>query len=633
MREDQEQIRTFSRRTVLLVGGQTLLLSAVVGRMYQLQVSEADRYATLAEENRINTRLLLPPRGRIFDRRKLPVAVNEEDYRAVIVAERTRDVRGSLARLAEIIEIPHEEQERILKEIRRRRRFLPVTIAQGLTWEEVSRIEVNAPDLPGILTDRGLKRIYPQGELMAHLVGYVGPVNEAEQEADLDPLLRIPEFRIGKAGLERQYDEALRGTSGTRVVEINASGRVQRELRRKEGTPGRDLHLSLDLDLQRFCMNQIASHYAASAAVLDVFSGDVLAMVSTPTFDPNLFIKGIDAETWNALRTNKRGPLNNKSIAGQYAPGSTFKPVVAMTGLESGAITPHDTFTCTGVMTLGPAKFHCWRRGGHGIVNLRKGIKESCDIYFYKLALKVGIDRIAAMARKLGLGADTGIDLPGERGGLIPDEAWKRKVYKKRWFPGETVVCAIGQGYVLATPLQLALMTARLTNGGYAVKPRLVRAMSAPNGPPLAVSEPEFRHLGFRRRNLDLVVDAMSAVVNEIGGTAYASRIKTEGMHMGGKSGTSQVRRITKAERARGVVRNEDRPWDRRDHALFIAFAPVDRPRFATAVVVEHGGGGSHAAAPIAKAILEEVQKRFTPGGDRAAAPGSDGRVAGRSRR
>lgn len=633
MREDQEQIRTYSRRTVLLVGGQALLLSAVVGRMYQLQVDDAEKYATAAEENRINTRLLLPPRGRIFDRRGLPIAVNEEDYRVVIVAERTKDVRGSLQRLSEIIQIPAEDQARVLKEVRRRRRFLPVTIAQGLTWEEVARIEINAPDLPGILTERGLKRLYPQGELMAHLIGYVGPVNEAEQEADLDPLLRIPEFRIGKGGLERQYDEKLRGTSGTRRVEINASGRVQRELHRKEGTPGRDLHLTLDLGLQRFCMDRIASHYAASAVVLDVFSGEVLAMVSAPTFDPNLFIKGIDTGTWNALRKNKLGPMNNKAIGGQYAPGSTFKMAVALAGLEAGLITPESTFNCTGAMTLGPAKFHCWRRGGHGVVDLRRSIKESCDIFFYELALKLGIDKIADMARKLGLGQETGIDVPGETAGLIPDKAWKQKAFKKRWYPGETVISGIGQGYVLATPLQLAVMTARLANGGYAVKPRVVGGQSTPDTSPVTVGDTDFPHLGVRRRNLNLILEAMNAVVNERGGTALASQIKDEKWRMGGKTGTSQVRRITQAERASGVVRNEDLPWERRDHALFVGFAPIERPRFATAVVIEHGGGGSTAAAPIAKEIMEEVQRRFTPGADRATAPGEENRTTGRTRR
>ncbi|MEQ8700819.1 MAG: penicillin-binding protein 2 [Bauldia litoralis] len=633
MREDQEQIRTFTRRTVLLLGGQALLLSAVVGRMYQLQVDDAEKYATAAEENRINTRLLLPPRGRIFDRRGLPIAVNEEDYRVVIVAERTKDVRGSLQRLSEIIQIPPEDQARVLKEVRRRRRFLPVTIAQGLTWEEVARIEINAPDLPGILTERGLKRIYPQSELMAHLVGYVGPVNEAEQQADLDPLLRIPEFRIGKGGLERKYDEQLRGTSGTRRVEINASGRVQRELHRKEGTPGRDLHLTLDLQLQRFCMEKISRHYAASAVVLDVFSGEVLAMVSTPTYDPNLFIKGIDIGTWNALRKNKLGPMNNKAIGGQYAPGSTFKMVVALAGLEAGLITPESTFNCTGALTLGPAKFHCWRRTGHGVVDVRRSIKESCDIFFYELALKLGIDRIAEMAHKLGLGQETGVDIPGETGGLIPDKAWKQKTYKKRWYPGETVISGIGQGYVLATPMQLAVMVARLTNGGYAVKPRVVAGLSTPNTAPVTVGDTDFPHLGVRRSNLTLIIDAMNAVVNERGGTALASQIKNEKWQMGGKTGTSQVRRITKAERARGVVRNEDLPWERRDHALFVGFAPVERPRFATAVVVEHGGGGSTAAAPIAKEIMEEVQRRFTPGSDRATAPGDETRTSGKPRR
>ena len=622
MTENIEQGRTFSRRLILLMGAQGLALTGLVARMYQLQVSESERYTTLAEENRINTRLLLPPRGRIFDRHGRPLAVNEEDYRVVIVAEKTGSVHRALDRLAGIIELSPEARARAEREVRRRRRFLPVTIATGLTWEEVARIEVNAPDLPGILTERGLTRVYPYGELVSHLIGYVGPVNEREQKSDPDPLLKIPEFRIGKLGIEKTYDNRLRGSSGTQRVEINASGRVQRELSRHEGASGEDIHMTIDTALQRKALDLIQPHRAASVVVMDIHTGDVLVMASTPSYDPNLFIRGLRRKTWRALQSNKLGPLRNKAIAGQYAPGSTFKMLVAISGLEAGAINAGTAAQCKGVFQLGKAKFHCWRRGGHGSVALHAAIKSSCDVYFYQLALQLGVDRIAQTANRLGLGTTTEIDLPAEIDGLIPTKAWKRSHFKRKrdkvWFPGETVITGIGQGYVLATPLQLAVMTARIANGGYAVTPRLVADQPAGYRTAYRRAPATFRKIGFKDGNLKMVQQAMAAVTNEKGGTAYWTRITDEGMEMAGKTGTSQVRRITAAERARGVIRNDQLPWHRRDHALFVSYAPVDDPRFACAVIVEHGGGGSRTAAPIAKEILLETQKRYPLRPDRA---------------
>jgi len=622
MHENIEQGRTFTRRIVLLMGAQALALTGLVARMYQLQVSDSERYTTLAEENRINTRLLLPPRGRLFDRHGRPMAVNEEDYRVVIVAEKTGNVNQALDRLAGIIDLSDETRARTLREVKRRRRFLPVTIASGLTWEEVSRIEINAPDLPGILTERGLTRVYPYGELVSHLVGYVGPVNEREQKRDPDPLLKIPEFRIGKLGIEKMYDDRLRGRSGTQRVEINASGRVQRELSRKEGGPGEDVYMTIDTELQRVALNLIQPHRAASIVVMDIHTGDVLVMASTPSYDPNLFIRGLRRKTWRALQSNKLGPLRNKAISGQYAPGSTFKMLVAMAGLEAGKVSAASSVSCGGVFQLGKSKFHCWKRGGHGSVALRTAIKSSCDVYFYQLALKLGIDRLAETANKLGIGVKTGIDLPSEKRGLMPTKAWKRSYFKakrnKIWFPGETVIAGIGQGYVLATPLQLAVMTARLANGGYAVTPRLIAEQPAGYRTAYQRAETKFNTIGFKDRHLKMIREAMSAVTNEAGGTAFWTRIADEGLEMAGKTGTSQVRRITAAERARGVIRNDQLPWKRRDHALFVSFAPVDEPRFACAVIVEHGGGGSRTAAPLAKQILLETQKRYPPQSDRA---------------
>lgn len=620
--ENIEQNRKFSRRLVLLMGIKGLALAGLTARMYQLQVSDSERYATLAEENRINTRLLLPIRGRIFDRHGRAVAVDEEDYRVVMVAEKTGDVKRALDRLAGIVELSPEQRERVLREVRRRRRFLPVTIAGNLTWEEVARMEVNAPDLPGILTERGYTRVYPYSELVSHLVGYVGPVTEREQNDDPDRLLKIPEFRIGKQGIEKTYDRRLRGRGGTQRVEINASGRVQRELGRKEGTQGDEIHMTLDIGLQHTAMELIRPHRAGSVVVMDIHTGDVLVMASTPGYDPNLFIHGLRSKTWRALQTNRLGPLLNKAVSGQYAPGSTFKMLVALAGLESGLADPASGSFCTGVFQLGRAKFHCWKSGGHGHVALRDAIKQSCDVYFYELALRLGIDRIAETARKMGIGVPTGIDLPAEKQGVMPTKAWKRGYFRdkrnKAWFRGETAIAGIGQGYVLATPLQLAVMAARLANGGFAVTPRLVTERPAGQFTGYRQASARFRWLGFKEANLRLIGEAMSAVTNETGGTAFWTRISEKGKEMAGKTGTSQVRRITAAERARGIVKNEDLPWHRRDHALFVAYAPSDDPRFACSVIVEHGGGGSRVAAPVAKEILLEVQKQYSGIAERA---------------
>ncbi len=639
--ENIDQRRKFSRRLFLLIGAQGLALGGLLARMYQLQISDSERYTTLAQENRINTRLLLPLRGRIFDRHGRPLAVNEEDYRVVMVAEKTGNVDRALDRLTGIIEVSAGDRERAMREVRRRRRFLPVTIATGMTWEEVARMEVNAPDLPGILTERGFTRVYPYGELVAHLVGHVGPVTDEEQEVDPDRLLRIPEFRIGKQGIESVYDRRLRGRGGTQRVEINASGRVQRELGRKEGRPGHDIHMTVDAALQRRAMALIRPHRAASVVVMDIHTGDVLAMASTPGYDPNLFARGLRPETWRALQANRRGPLFNKAVSGQYAPGSTFKMLVALAGLETGEIRTDTKSHCTGVFELGEARFHCWKEEGHGRVGLRDAIKKSCDVYFYELALRLGIDRIAETARRLGIGVPTGVDLPGEQPGLMPTKAWKRSYFQGRhnrtWFPGETVIAGIGQGYVLATPLQMAVMTARLANGGYAVTPRLTTERPVGYRTGYRRAPAMFRRLGFKPANLERILDAMSAVVNETGGTAHWTRIVEPGMEMAGKTGTSQVRRITEAEREEGIISNEDLPWHRRDHALFVAHAPLEDPRFACAAIVEHGGGGSRVAAPIARAILLDTQRRYGASAERAgldagtgpaiASPGAGGRT------
>lgn len=605
MHRDSERHKLFSRRALMLGGGKAVLLSMLAGRMYYLQVVESERYATLADENRINLRLLAPPRGSIVDRRNRAMADNQQNYRVVIIPEQAADVERTLDLLSLIVPLSAGERRRIRREISRKRAFVPITVRENLDWSEVARIEVNTPDLPGVLIDVGQSRHYTFGPETAHVLGYVASVSEKDVTGD--PLLELPGFRIGKAGVEKVYDLALRGSGGSSQVEVNAVGRVIRELNRQEGQPGAELRLTIDLDLQRFITERLVDH-SASVVVLDVHTGEVMALVSTPAFDPNAFNTGLSQAEWESLVSNPKAPLTNKAIAGQYAPGSTFKMAVALAALEKGVITPETQVHCNGVTKLGNSEFHCWKRGGHGTLDLQGALEHSCDVYFYEVARRTGIDRIGAMAKRLGLGTPLGLDLPGEKGGLIPSNDWKMGAVGTSWQLGETLILGIGQGYILTTPMQLAVMTARLVNGGRAVTPRMTMDMVDETGVqpyPMDEAEP----LGISPEHLAQVRAGMERVVNSPTGTARRSKIDDVRRRMAGKSGTVQVRRISKAERETGVLKNKDLPWKERDHAIFVGYAPFDNPRYSVSVVVEHGGGGSSAAAPIARDILIEAQR------------------------
>jgi penicillin-binding protein 2 len=601
--------KLLTRRAALLAGGQAVLAGALAARMYQLQILERDKYAVLAEENRINVRLLAPPRGRILDRFGVPLADNRLNYRVVVVPEQAGNLEGTLAAIAKLIEVSEADQRRVMRDVQRKHAFVPLVVRANLTWEEMARIEVAMPELPGVAIEQGLIRDYPYGTSASHVLGYVAAVSEKELTGD--PLLELPDFRIGKNGVEKAQDLQLRGGAGTSQVEVNAFGRVVREIATTPGQPGRDIVLGLDAALQEFAVKRCSVEQSLSCVVLDALTGDVLAMVSSPSFDPTQFSTGLTPALWQELSTDPRNPLTDKVIAGVYPPGSTFKPVVALAALEAGAMTPDTSVGCPGYFSLGNATFHCWRKEGHGAMRLHDGIKKSCDVYFYETARRVGIDRIAAMARKLGFGTPVGLDIPGERGGTIPDRERQLALSGVAWQPGETLIAGIGQGSVTATPIQLATMVARLVTGR-AVVPRLFR-QEGRLVPASEIKSP-FPELGINPRWLALVLDGMNAVVNEQGGTAYASRITDPAMAMGGKSGTSQVRRISAAEREHGVRKGTAVPWKERDHALFVSFAPVSAPRYVCAVVVEHGGetggGGSAVAAPICRDVLMETQKR-----------------------
>lgn len=607
-REIQQTHRKMSRRA-LVVGGLQLGFAGALGmRMRYMQVDQADEFRLLAEENRVNIRLIAPSRGELFDRNGIPLARNVPSYRIVMVREDAGDVEAAIANLAKLVNLDAEELNRALDEMRRRPPFLPITLADRVTWEDISRVAVNAPALPGITPEVGLTRVYPHGLDLAHVVGYVGPVSDYDlsQIEDPEPVLRIPRFQIGKVGLEAREEEVLRGKAGAKRVEVNATGRVMRELDRREGQPGADLQLTIDADLQNYVQARLSGE-SASAVVIDCETGDLRAISSSPSFDPNLFVQGISVADYRMLTEDKYRPLANKSVQGTYPPGSTFKMVTALAALEAGTVGPGDTVWCPGYLSISGRRFHCWKHVGHGHMNLQDSLKHSCDVYYYDVAVKTGIDAISDMAQRLGIGVRHELPMSAVARGLAPNRAWKQEVHNQNWLVGDTANSAIGQGYMLASPLQLAVMAARIATGR-SVAPRLVKSIDG-------VEQPSGRGepLGINENHLRQVRRGMIEVSNSRSGTAYRSRIDAEGMHMAGKTGTSQVRNITKAERAAGVINNRDLPWERRDHALFVCYAPIEAPRYAVSVVVEHGGGGSTAAAPIARDVMLQALYDGTP--------------------
>ena len=605
MRSPQQQSelrRNLTRRAIVLSGGMAGVVAILGWRMRQIGVEQTNEFRLLAEENRINIRLIPPTRGLIFDRRGQALAYNEANYKIDMVREQTEDPEAVLRRLADIVPISDEDIAAALEQMKKRRAFVPITVAQDLDWAHIAAVSANAPALPGITPELGHYRLYPFADDFAHVLGYVGRVSDYDlnQTNDTDPLLLIPGFQIGKSGVENKVEKSLRGSAGVKRIEVNSLGRVMRTLGREESQPGANVQLTVDNRLQNFALKRLGNESGA-VVVMDVRNGDLLAMVSAPSFDPNKFVRGISVDDWNALNENTFKPLLNKAVTGTYPPGSTFKMVTALAALKHGFIAPDEKISCRGFINLHDRKFHCWRRNGHGRMNLHNSIKQSCDVYYYEVAQRVGIENISAMARELGIGVTHDLDLPAVRAGLAPTKAWKKSRRGADWVIGDTLNAAIGQGFMLASPLQLAVMVARIASGNR-IEPRLVNAID--NTPqPVRGREP----LDLKLDHLARVRKGMFGVVNERGGTAGGSRLRLKGIAMAGKTGTSQVRAITKEERARGVTRNEDLPWERRDHALFVAFAPHDNPRYAISVVVEHGGGGSRVAAPIARDVMTQA--------------------------
>ena len=591
IRTEADREQSFSRRAFVLGGGMAAVGTLLAGRLAWLSVWDRDRYRLLSEENRVSLRVIPPRRGWIVDRNGKPLALNKPDYRLELIPEQIADLDATLAAVGQVLPLSFEDELRIRADIAIQPAYMAVEVARDLDWRAFAALNVHIADLPGLQPLRAFARVYPDADHFAHLIGYVGAPTAENFKATKDPLLIFPGFKIGKDGIERTQDRLLRGRPGAHRVEVTARGKVVRELDTRADTPGQTMKLTIDRDLQSYTARRLGDN-SASVIVMDCLTGDVLTMVSMPAYDPNIFSTRVPVELWKSLQESDHHPLINKSAMGLYPPGSTFKIATALAILEAG-IEPGRGAICTGGYRLGNNVWHCHKRRGHGRVDMHSAIPKSCDIYFYTYGRAIGIDAIAAMGRRLGLGQKYDLPLAGQAAGIVPDTAWKQRRYNKAWAVGETLNGSIGQGYLIVNPLQLAVMTARVASG-LEVVPRLID-----DG-----RKPVFAPLGIPEEHLAIVRQGMFDVVNSGMGTAHAAKSAVAGVHVAGKTGTAQVRRITAEERRRGVRKNESLPWKQRDHALFIAFAPTESPRYAVSVIIEHGIAGGKYAAPIARDVL-----------------------------
>ncbi|MBF0609847.1 MAG: penicillin-binding protein 2 [Magnetococcales bacterium] len=593
LEDDREQFKVDARRRLFLLGGvQTLLLSAVGFRLFYLQLLKGGTYHDLAENNRINFQPIPAPRGLIYDRYGEILVENRPDYRIQIIPELAGPLPPLLNRLQQLLGIEDKEIQQVLKQAKRQRSFLPLKVKSHLEWEELSSLESRIHTFPGTTIQVQSLRHYPYDSLSAHVMGYLGDASDGDREVFKNEIIFRSGDLVGKSGLERRYETRLRGKEGIQEMEVNALGRIVRELRRTPPQSGEDLTLTLDIDLQKAAENSLGERPGA-VVVMNPNTGEVLAMVSYPSYNPNEFIRGITNKQWKELTSHPDKPLNNKAVQGHYPPGSTFKMVVALAAMHEGVLSPSDTVFCPGFVERQNHTYHCWKRGGHGTVGVVQAIAQSCDVFFYKIAERLGVDAIERMAKYMGLGERTGIGLEGERPGLIPTKAWKRSAMNTVWYPGETLVTSIGQGYVLATPLQLACMVSTIANGGSYYQPILVR-------PPPGETVVPKKQFNFNPNLLGYVKTGMEEVLHGPRGTAKATSPKL--VRAAGKTGTSQVVRVRRTESGKAINPNERRF---QDHALFVCYAPVSNPELSISVIVEHGGHGSSAAAPVATRILD----------------------------
>ena len=632
-----KKIQTINRRMFIIGAAKLIVFTGIIARLFSLQITENKKYLTLSDKNRLREWRLPPVRGEFLDYFDNIIAGNLKVYQLHVIPEEVEDFKYLMVRLKEILNLNNSEFKKIIKQKNKQKSWETLIISKNLTWEQFTKVNYFLHDLIGAKPVLSVSRNYPFSENYTHVLGYV---SEASKEDILNNEIiknkHVPGLKVGKTGLEKTFENELIGTNGIQRYEVNAYGKRISQLDHTDGLNGNTIKLTIDTEIQKLC-NELLKNVAGSISVMDIYTGEIVAMQSSPSFDPNLFLFGINQDDWQLIRNNPLKPLVNKTLSGLYSPGSTFKPMVALSALENGVVDENFKVNCKGKIEMYGQTYHCWKKKGHGVVNLKSAMKQSCDTYFYEIARKLGVDRLKETSIKFGLGEKVlNKTFNNEKKGLIPDTKWKKDKLGKGWVIGETLITGIGQGYTQTTPLQLCQMTAQLANGGFRIYPKIIvdkndktveqiKSIMAENSKNLDkkggglkddaskllgfLDKKEHENLFINPNNIKLVREAMFASTNEVRGTSYSSRIEDPKYQFAGKTGTSQVKRITKAARELDLKTSEI-PYNERDHALYIAFGPYRDPRYALNVVVEHGGSGSSTAAPIAKKLFKLIIDR-----------------------
>jgi len=593
----KKQIQILNRRTFFLFLIKFIFFSGVSWRLFNIQITNSAKYKTLSKHNQINVNILYPIRGEIKDRLGRILATNIKVFDLYIIPERTEQLAQTLNHLSSLINLDFNKKREIINLSKKVKKFEKIKIFENLDWKTLELIEGNKNYLNGIELVEDFQRVYPENKYFSHLIGYLN--RPSKSDLNLPYISIMPFLNIGQQGIEETFNELLIGKPGTKEIEVNALGREIREISKKPSIKGDNIILTIDTELQKFTLSKLTAHKAGSIVIMDIENGDILSMVSSPGFNSNLIVQKPNQKYWDELLNNPLSPLTDRSVQGLYSPGSTFKMLVAIAALKDGVINLNNKVLCSGKLTFGDRIFHCWKTKGHGNMNILSALVESCDVFFYELAIKVGIDKIAKVAEDFGLGQIYSVEIKNQKKGIVPSKKWKKLNLNEKWYGGETLITAIGQGYVLATPLQLAVMTSRIASGGKKILPSIIK-----NNKKNIANE-----IGDYTKEINIIKKAMHSVVNDKKGTANKS--KSINFLFSGKTGTSQVKKITLAERESKDFRNVDIEWKNRDHALFVGYMPSDKPKYSISVIVEHGGSGAATAAPIAKEIFEFININF----------------------
>jgi penicillin-binding protein 2 len=592
--DQKKQVSLYNRRTFILFLLKLSLFSAVGWRLYNIQILDSSKYKTMSKKNQIDLEIIFPVRGKIFDRNKVLIAKNEKVYDVYLIPENTKSINNTLNALSQFIDIDFAKRRKVIELSTQVKKFEKIKIFENISWSVLEKIETNKYNLEGIFIAEDYLRVYPYRDQLSHLLGYISKPNQ--QELTLPFISKMPNLDIGKEGLEKSFNPLLVGKAGQREIEVNSNGRIIREISKVDSIRGEEVYLSIDLRIQQYAINLLKSHRAGSINVINIKNGEILCMASTPTYDPNKIIQKPNKEYWESILANSLSPLTNRSIQGLYSPGSTFKMIVAIAALKHGIINIDTTHSCTGKIGFGNRLYHCWKTNGHGKMNVTDAIKQSCDVFFYEISKKLGIDKIAEVAKDFGLGQSYDISMPNQKTGIVPNKKWKKEKIGESWYAGETLISAIGQGFVLTNPFQLAVMTSIIASNGKIVEPTIIK-----DNPVSFKTNEKYSN------EIKIIKKAMFQVVNENKGTAFKSRL--EDIKFAGKTGTSQVRRISLSERESDDFREKEQEWKNRDHALFVGYMPYDNPKYSISVIIEHGGSGASTAAPIAKQVFNYINE------------------------